>query len=87
MHQRLHVSKSRARLDLLSEESCVVDPRCPFVVVVSSVWVCEDCNNINSSSCASLEVDLDVRHDEAAVEKVAGEYRPPCPMYNQRDGE
>ena len=33
---------------------CVVHPRCPFVVVLSSRWICHDCTLFNSS-CASLK--------------------------------
>ena len=63
----------------MSEEMCVVHPRCPFVVVLSILWVCDDCTLLNSSSCGSLEVSMSVRHDEPAMEKVYRECRPPCP--------
>ena len=49
----------------------------PFVVVLSRRWNCDDCALLDSS-CAGLEVDMSVRHDELAVAKVAREYRPPC---------
>ena len=62
-------------LALMSVETCVVYPRCPFVVVLSRLWICDYCTLLNSSSCASLEVDAGVCHDLAAA-RVARECRP-----------
>ena len=53
----LRVSKSLAGVELVSEEPCVVYPRCPFVVVLSRLWICDDCSLLNPSSCASVKVD------------------------------